>query len=54
MSEGRREGLPPPKPMGRFVSSWIGDDRLPVAPLARPDVASANGGPFRKRGKAPL
>ena len=53
MSEGRREGIPPPKPMGRFVSSWIGDDRLPVAPLARPDVVSANGGPLGKRGEAP-
>ena len=49
MSEGRREGLPPPKPMGRFVSSWIGDDRLAVAPLARPDVVSADGGPLKKR-----
>lgn len=49
MREGRREGLPPPKPMGRFVSSWIGDVRLAVAPLARPDVVSANGGPLKKR-----
>ena len=54
MSEGRREGLPPPKPMGRFVSSWIGDDRLAVAPLARPDVVSADGGPLKKRRQPPL
>ena len=54
MGEGAGEGIQPPKPMGRFVPTGSGDDRLPVAPLARPDVASANGGPFRKRGKAPL
>ena len=39
--------------MGRSVSSLIEDDRLPVAPLARPGVVSANGGPLGKRGEAP-